>query len=162
MTPRTQKRLLRACTMLVALASVYVVYLATQVGQSAGPRSVPAPGEARPDDSTATTARLTPRFEASLWERALRRPLYDPPPPPPPKVVKRTLPPLRSKLMGTIIEPGACKAMIKGASGTVQMLSEGDKLSPPDGDAVVVGIDSDSVRIARGDDISVLRVESPY
>lgn len=95
--------------------------------------------------------------EDKVWGRQLRRPLYDPPPPP---VVKKELPPIRAKLLGTILEPRAATAMIGQPDGSILMLGVGDTLGPQDSDATIQQIDVSSIEVARGEDVSTLKIEA--
>ena len=58
-----------------------------------------------------------------LWDKPIRRALYDPPPPPLPAATPP--PPLRLKLLGTVLESGRSEAILMAANGEVKMLRVG-------------------------------------
>ena len=72
------------------------------------------------------------------------------------------LPPLRAKLMGTIIEPGASQAMIGLPGGRVEFRSQGELLGPQDEGAVISRIGPASIEVARGDERTELKIERQF
>jgi hypothetical protein len=97
--------------------------------------------------------------DENLWKKPLRRPIFDPPPPPPPEVVKKELPPIRAKLLGTILEPGNSQAMIAQPGGAVEFRTVGQPLGPQDDTATIVEITAVTVRVKRGEELTTLTVE---
>jgi len=92
---------------------------------------------------------------ASLWDRPLRRALYDPPPPPP---VVRELPPLGVELLGTIIEPDNSMALVRSEQGSVEYKRVGDIVGPVDSPASVVEIGAESIIVERAEERITLGV----
>jgi hypothetical protein len=109
--------------------------------------------------SSITSGRPEPTREdfAKLWQRPLRRPLYDPPPP---KPVVRALPPLQVEVLGTIIEGQNSMAMVRSERGNVEYKRVGDTLGPTDSPASVLEIGSDAIVVERGEERVTLRVKS--
>jgi len=78
-----------------------------------------------------------------IWERDLRRPLFDPPPtvaqtPPKPK--------LALTLLGTALEADAGYAMVKTADGKTRFCQVGDKVA--EAEILAIGLDAVQVRFA--------------
>lgn len=160
MTLRRKRFLLRTLASAVAVAAVGI---GADVWRSGA-------HQVTPTDVTATSATrtaITPQevrqplaADESLWKRLLRRPIFDPPPPPPPVVVKQELPPIRAKLLGTILEPGNSQAMISLPSGSVEFRTVGQALGPDDGEATIVEIAAATVKVKRGEELTTLSVET--
>lgn len=98
--------------------------------------------------------------DEAVWKRILRKPLFDPPLPPSPEIVKVELPPIRARLLGTILEPGNSQAMIELASGSVEFRTVGQSLGADDGDAQIIEISASAVKVKRGEELSTLSVEA--
>jgi len=85
---------------------------------------------------------------ASVWDRDLRGPLYDPPPPPPPPARR---PPPKVKpavtLSGIIEEPGRSRALLTVGSGRTELKGVGDVFDNSAGPVEVLEITADSVLI---------------
>jgi hypothetical protein len=86
---------------------------------------------------------------AAIWDRPLRRALFDPPPPPPRIVEKRVLPPIRAKLLATMIERDNSTAVLRLMSGEVVFRKVGDALGRGDPDATVARIEAGTVCVSR-------------
>lgn len=158
---RTKRRLMTLASVVVLVAAAWGFLSAWNVPawpEATANAEAPAEASAGRGPTAAASAAWDPQSET--WRRRLREPLYDPPPPPPPE--KKPLPPLRSKLIGTILQPGASQAIIEAPGGRVEFRSEGDELGPHDQEAVVVEIGPSSVKVARGEEVTELKVESPY
>jgi len=100
------------------------------------------------DNSSTSTAVGSPSF-AALWERPLRRPLFDPPPRPQVVAEKRALPPLRARLLATMIEAENSTAVLRLASGEVVFRKVGQPLGAEEPTAKIARIDAGSVCVTR-------------
>lgn len=109
-------------------------------------------------NSAATTVPALASFEA-IWDRPLRRPLYDPPPPVPPPVEKKPLPPLKAKLLATIIEPEGSQAMLELPNGAVVFRRVGEIVGPENPESQLTDIQAGLVIVKRGTDESRLTIE---
>ena len=78
---------------------------------------------------------------SGVWDKPLRRPLYDPPPPPPPQIPPP--PPLRLKLLGTIVESGRSEAIVSVATGQIEMARVGTTLD----DATIRSIEDGRITV---------------
>jgi hypothetical protein len=94
---------------------------------------------------------------AQLWNRPLRRALYDPPPP---KPEVKQLPPLQIELAGTIIEPANSMAIIRSQQGRTEYKRVGDTVGPPDGLGKIVEIGANEVVVERGQERITLGVQT--
>lgn len=162
LTPRTQRFGLRLLALLALAGASALGSLTYRSVTAEAPRPEATPVVAtssEPTETSATRPSVDPASDA--WRRRLRRPLYDPPPPPP-KIVKKELPPIRSKLLGTILEPGASRAMISVPGGAVEFRSEGDLLGPHDPDAKIESINAQSITVSRGDETTQLTIDPGY
>lgn len=162
LTLRTTRWLYRLASLGLLAGSAAFGWLAVTT-PAAPPRDAATsltPSAPRTSSGENLAQRVDPKHPA--WRLPLRRPLYDPPPPPPPQVVVKQLPPLQAKLLGTILEPGASRAMIELPGGTVEFRAEGEPLGPQDPGAIVEAIEPDRVRIARGDEKTELTIERGY
>jgi len=120
MTPYRIRRTLWMLGAVLSIAAVVVIAgaLSSPDGRSAaaGPTSRPIDGgEADPLD------RRELEHYAAVWKRDLRAPLYPPPPRPPPR------PRLTVRLVGTVVEPGLCMALLATGSGRVRFCCVGDE-----------------------------------
>lgn len=97
-------------------------------------------------------------FEGS-WQRPLRRPLYDPPPPAPKPVKKKPTPPLRARLLATMIEPANSMAMLELSGGDVVFRKVGETIGKEDADATIAEIRPGTVLVRRGEEETRLQVE---
>jgi hypothetical protein len=92
---------------------------------------------------------------AQLWDRPLRRELYDPPPP---KPLVKQLPPLRVELLGTILEAANSMAIVRSEQGRIEYKRAGDSVGPADSPAQLVEIGADSIVVVRADERVTLKV----
>lgn len=160
LTPRTQRFGFRLLALLALVGASALGALTYHAVSAEAPQAEATPVAPKSTErGNATTARPSVDPKSDAWSRRLRRPLYDPPPPPP-KIIKKQLPPIRSKLLGTILEPGASRAMVRIPSGAVEFLSEGDPLGPHDPDATIEAIDAQSIRVSRGDETTQLTIDA--
>lgn len=162
LTLRTQRLLLRIVSLMLLAGVGAFGWMAVTASQA--PHSVAETSRIAAVSPKASDEKLKPHIDPKQvsWRRRLRRPLFDPPPPPPPEVIVKQLPPLQAKLLGTILEPGASRAMIGLPGGAVEFRAEGEALGPQDPGAVVEAIEPDRVRIARGDEKTELTIERGY
>ena len=124
LTLRQTKRLLwatAACAGAIALTLLIATWLM--------PYSLPEAGFADATQRRVAANKHDPRLAiddfALLWSLDLHRPLYDPPPPEV-KTVKFVPPPLKVKLVGTVIEEPESQAMVLDGRGDVVFLRIGD------------------------------------
>ena len=160
MTLRRKRLLLRAA------ASTLVLTAACLCATAWWPVTTTSDASADPSEGVAATVDSETSHPAiaadeALWKRQLRRPLFDPPPPPPPEVVKAELPPIRARLLGTILEQGNSQAMLFLPSGAVEFRTIGQSLGADDGEAMVVEISAANVKVKRGEELTTLSVEAP-
>jgi hypothetical protein len=162
LTLRTTRWLYRLASLALLAGSAAFGWMAVTVSIAPPREQATSPTRTAPQPSLDVNLaqRVDPKHPA--WRLPLRRPLYDPPPPPPPQVVVKQLPPLQAKLLGTILEPGASRAMIELPGGAVEFRAEGEPLGPQDPGAIVEAIEPDRVRIARGDEKTELTIERGY
>lgn len=161
MTLRTRKRLLTLLSLcLLTLCAGVVAWGLSepQLASESRQPHTPQPSEAR-----SPVAGEEPRVTASdfdpHWDRPLRRALYDPPPPVPKPVEKPPLPPLRAKLLATIIEPNGSQAMLELNGGQVVFRRVGDIIGPENEESTVSEILPGVIVVKRGDEQSRLSVE---
>jgi hypothetical protein len=86
---------------------------------------------------------------AAFWERPLRRPLFDPPPRPQVVTEKRALPPLRARLLATMIETDNSTAILRLGSGEVVFRKVGQPLGAEEPMAKIARIEAGSVSVTR-------------
>ena len=156
---RAQKRCLVLATGLCLLAVPVVLAWGLRPPEPAaspGQHGATSATAVRPGaDMDSLTMRIATDEDASVWNKRLRRPLYDPPPP---KPVKRTPPPLRVALMGTIVEPGNSMAIVSTRGGAVEYKRVGDSVGPEANPAELVEILGDAIVVRRDDETLTLRV----
>lgn len=108
---------LGAATVAVVAAGLQLPYvLAEQADAGGGGNPVPVPHDELP--------RLEPADFRAHWSLDLHRPLHDPPPPR--QAAPTGPPPLRLRLVGTVIEPGHAQAIVRTADGEIAFKREGD------------------------------------
>lgn len=115
--------------------------------------------EAKPP-ATASAAVPTLDEFARVWQKPLRRPIFDPPPTAPPIATsepKRA--PLNIKLLGTAIEPGESLAMIATPPNTLEVRGLGDTIGEGANQLEVVEIMPDRVVLRRQSERLVLEIE---
>jgi hypothetical protein len=171
MTLSATKRLLTSASLLILLAAMGILvwgFSSPKAGDSLGSHNLAeaANGPHRVKTaSTSTNASGTDRTIqlaaagdlAGLLDRPLRRPLFDPPPPPPKIVEKRVLPPIRTRLLATMIEPDNSTAILKLPNGDVVFRKVGQMLGTDEPTAKIARIEAGSVCVSReGDEIRLL------
>ncbi len=161
MTLRKKKRLVELLAGTLVLGSMAFFILAFWQ-EDKGPRSFQYRlAENQPLVSQEVSSEVS-RQDQAVWSKELRRPLYDPPPPPPRKEAKRVLPPLRSKLLGTILEQTGSQAMIEIPGGKVEFRKVGEELGPHDEGATIKTIGPSSITILREDKTTELSIDRGY
>jgi hypothetical protein len=170
MTLKTTKRLLTLASLFVLTAAGAVVVwgfqqtAAIEIVETADPKAT-ATGQARSGlfKKTVSTDRSSPILGsdnfASLWERPLRRPLFDPPPPPPRVAERKVPPPIRAHLLATMIEPENSTAILRLASGEVVFRKVGQSLGTDEPNAKIARIEAGSVSVSRDGDETRLLVD---
>lgn len=135
-----------------ASLGIVVVGLQLPYAQPAPPANSQAGGAAAssPDDRP----RLEPADFRDHWALDLHRPLYDPPPrepaaPAPPR--------LRLELLGTIVEPGDARALVRTSDGQVSFKREGDTA---DGARIEV-IQETRIEVTYNDETIALSLDEP-
>lgn len=173
MTLNATKRLLTLASFLILIAATGIL---TWGFSSSGPidsaesqnASITATGAgrgktARTSANTSGTNRTVPTAVAGdfagLLDRPLRRPLFDPPPPPPKIVEKRVLPPIRARLLATMIEPDSSTAVLRLANGEVVFRKVGQVLGTDEPNAKIARIEAGSVCVNREGDETRLLVD---
>lgn len=143
MTLRTQRRLLWAVAALLALASAgagtgLVLWPLNPLESASGPAAAAADA---PEETNSDASPLS--AYAVIYERDLQRPLFDPKPAAP----KKKPPPKPTViLVGTVIAPGAARAVLKTKAGRIKMATVGQTV---DGAEVLeVTADSATIRFA--------------
>lgn len=117
-------------------------------------RRVSASDQTLKESSASTLENFKP-----LLAIRLRRPLFDPPPPvikPPPK---KKLPPLRVKLLLTMIDDNSKTAMFMTARGDTLFLQAGQKIGNSDMPAEILEIHSQHVILRYGDEKKTLTID---
>jgi hypothetical protein len=173
MTLNTIKRLLNLATglMLVAASGILVWgFSSTRANNSFESQNPAETGigkvrlkRAESSIMTSTTNRASRTSEtsdlAALVDRPLRRPLFDPPPPPPKVVEKKVLPPIRARLVATMIEPENSIAVLRLASGGVVFRKVGEPLGTEEPNAKIARIEAGAVCVSREGDETRLVVD---
>lgn len=109
----------------------------------------------QPDNQASPSPTLTTTSFASLWERPLRRVLYDPPPPPKPEPPPKRPPPrIQVKVLATMIEASQQTAMIQLNGGAVVFRKVGEAVSPDHESATIEDIKPGAVVIRQGEHLS--------
>ena len=107
--------------------------------------------------ATGTTTTVSTQDFAQLWDRALRRPLYDQPPP---KPEVRQLPPLRVEVLGTVLEDANSMAFVRGEKGNMETKRIGDTVGPAESPGKLVQITADAVVVEREQERITLKINS--
>jgi len=92
---------------------------------------------------------------ATMWDRPLRRPLYDPPPP---KPQVHELPPLHVELVGTIIEDANSMALVRTEKGNVEYKRAGDTVGLADNSGKIIEIIADAIIVERASERLTFKV----
>jgi len=143
MTLRTQRRLLWTAAALLALASAgagagFVLWPLEPLASASGPAAAAADA---PEETSSDASPLS--AYAVIYERDLQRPLFDPKPVAP---KKKPPPEPTVTLVGTVIAPGAARAVLKTKGGQIKMATIGQTV---DGAEVLeVTVDSATIRFA--------------
>jgi hypothetical protein len=96
---------------------------------------------------------------AGLLDRPLRRPLFDPPPPPPKIIEKKQLPPIRARLLATMVERDSSTAVLRLATGEVVFRQVGQHLGADEPDVTIARIEAGSISVKRDGDETRLLVD---
>ena len=162
-TDRAIRRLLRAIALLAVIASVVVLFFAlrplVKPQSTVGNPSDTSPSvESSVPDNAATKTRDLSEF-ATVWNRRLSAPLYDPPPRPvAPKPIVETPKPVRPKpkkprsqlrVMGTMVEPDRSLAILSDSDGEIHVCAVGESLETPEGEVSIESIDVDRVTVSE-------------
>jgi len=166
MTLRNRKRLLVLATLLLLAATAGV----WQWGLQEPPQPDLAPARLRVRSGRSSGAAKTGATQqpplsqadfASVWERPLRRPLYDPPPPKPKPVEKPQPEPIRATLVATMTNAdnaALSHALIRLSNGQQVFLKVGQSLGPENKNVEIVEIQDGLVRVRRGKEELELKV----
>jgi len=169
---RQTRLLLRLTTLLFAAATVAVVWWVwPSVDETSPTHMTEQVGEPLAETAAETTTIATADFDA-LWDRPLRRPLYDPPPPPQPApVVKRPKPAPRKteprpspppkldmRLVGTILESGRSMAIVADAAGKIDLKGAGETLDLEPEGVRVESINAESVTVSHNGREQMLKI----
>jgi hypothetical protein len=100
-------------------------------------------------DKSSTSPAVGLQSFAALWERPLRRPLFDPPPRPQVVAEKKALPPLRARLLATMIEAENSMALLRLSNGEVVFRKVGQPLGAEEPTAKIARIEAGSVSVTR-------------
>ena len=121
-----QKRMLKTAAGLLVAGSVACVVVAL-----ATPPVVAVPDNSEPRRTTRADldAGLLPldQYDA-IYQKDVRRPLYDPPPVVVPPPVTPPPPPLTLQLLGTVLEPGFEYAVVRTGMGQEKLMTVGETL----------------------------------
>jgi hypothetical protein len=152
-TQRERKRLLWAANVAMAAAVVAVVAGAWWPLDLGAPRGA-APARTPKALPTLTPSLKDPEEYAVIYQRDLRRPLFDAPP-----VVATTAPapppPMPVRLTGTVVEPGFSFAMFRSGTGESRMASAGEVIDGVE----VVSIGDANVTVRFAGQVITLKVE---
>ncbi len=165
MSPRTKRQLIMAAILCVWTAAGLVLYwgwmeptplraqdTVRRERSESGAAEFPPAGEAE--------SRVTVESFAGLWDRPLRRVLYDPPPPPKPKPPPPKPPPrIQARLLATMIEADTKTAMLQLNGGQVVFRKIGDVVSPENESATIADIQPGKVVIRQEEHESEYIVE---
>jgi len=156
MNPRRARSLLWSTTVLLAVASAAVVVAAARWPYEMGPAQPSATTVAPKPPTTGPASMLPPLAGIQpLWQRAWRRPLYDPPPALPPVLVEA---PLNIGLLGTIMEQGGVSlAIVQLPGGKTQLIGIGEEAAG----AKVLRIEPDRMTVLLGGKERLLVVAKP-
>jgi len=164
MALRSRKLLCLLSTLLILVASGGILFWgwSPPVVQSVRqPRLKPARVPASAQSATPTSTGLTNASFASLWDRPLRKPLYDPPPPkkePPPKPKPK---PIHARLTATMVnkrDPAKSMAWMQLPNGQSVFRKKGDMIGGEDDDVEIVSIEEGKVQVRRGEQTSEMTV----
>ncbi len=126
---RTRKRLLWLASLLLVAglaATVWTTFRLPLASLKAGPDGGDRPSAA---GSAAIAARPPLAHFAIIYERSLRKPLFDAPPPTPLAAPPPPAPKLTVTLTGTVIEPGNTYALFKDQGESVKLVGVGETIA---------------------------------
>lgn len=173
MTLKTTKRLLTIASLLIVSAAAGILVWGFRPAEAIEPAETAGPSPAStgkgPPHATRLSSKIVstnptppalgPNSFAALWERPLRRPLFDPPPPTL-KVAEKKVPlPIRARLLATMIEPENSTAVLRLASGEVVFRKVGQPLGTDEPNAKIARIEAGSVSVSRNGDETRLLVD---
>lgn len=145
----TTKRMLKFGSGLLAVASaIVIIQTAAYRPSPAGPAAQAPTPSSGPNPCASQPANLD-RY-ALIWQRELRKPIFDAPP-----AAAASRPQLALKLLGTVVEPGYTYGMFTTAKGEQQLVGVGQRI---DG-AEVKSIEDGSVTVLFGGETLTLKVE---
>ena len=94
----------------------------------------------------------------NLWDRDLRRPLFDPAPAPPAPPAAVAPPSLSVRLVGTVTEPGHSQALLMTPEGKLEIKAIGEQ----SGGAEIVAIDEAGITVRfAGQTLSIKNTGKP-
>ena len=112
-----------------------------------------------PQSSQTPVVELATTDFVAVWERPLRRPLYDPPPPPKPKPPPQPRPqPIRAQLRATMLDrrdASKSMALIQLSGGREVFRKVGEMIGNEggvDSDVEIIEIGKGSIRVRRGEE----------
>lgn len=134
------------------------------------PRDIREPAPRTADSSSKPTQTAEGWFRCpelkdfeQVWQRRLRRPLFDPPPPA--VVVVPTVAPqppqLPIKLLGTAIEPEHSLAMLAVPPNAIEVCRVGDRIGESLNQVEILEIEADLVAVRSNGQKIVLKREGP-
>lgn len=154
MSTRDRRRLLWAVNVALAVALVASVLALAVVPLDVGAVE-PRPGQQHENDDPMHRPKTGPLSEyAVIYQRDLRKPLFDPKP----VVAVKTQPPkpkLTVSLVGTALEPGFTYGLFRNKSGETKLVSIGEKI---DG-AEVTAVNEGSATVKFHGELITLKVE---
>lgn len=161
MSVRRNRLLLRAASVAMVLASLLTAAWAVRPPAMPTPDVPRAASRARSQQPAIASPPVTDF--AKLWQRPLRRPLYDPPPAPPPAPRRRDNEERRSRrqqrqmaldvqLIGTMLEGdnGATAVFLSKSSGEIDLKQVGDTLRLGPDELRIERIESRRVTLTDG------------
>jgi len=165
MTLKSKKRLLSAGSLALTCAAIGVLVWGFSTAappdaeQRAAPRTVAGKARGHAAKSPASAEPVISRgsFEG-IWDRPLRRPLFDPPPPPA-VVQKNPPPPLHVQLLATMVESESAAALLKLSNGEVVFRKVGEVLGADYPQARIAKIEPGTVCVRRGQEEAHLQID---
>ncbi len=173
MTLKTTKRWLTFASLFILSAAAGILVWGFRPAEAIDSAETGSPSPAPTGNGLPHTTRLSPKAVpinptspasrpnnlAALWDRPLRRPLFDPPPPSPKVAEKKMLPPIRAHLLATMIEPPDSTAVLRLGSGEVVFRKVGQPLGTDEPNVKIARIEAGSVSVSRDGDETRLLVD---